>query len=470
MRPTVILDGVEYEKQRNGELIPIGDVDADQAFPALSALSAEVHVSPNGHSPLPELSDPVLAPDSIALHGIAGEVVRTFEPYTEADPAALLFNFHAEFGAMVGPMARARVGSAPQPPALFVALVGRSSRSRKGTATAEIGALMRQVEDGWHDRHQLSGFGSGEAFIEHASEQAGEAIYMVETELARVLAVASRDGSSVSSVLRAAWDFRRMEHRIRKNTYDAPPAPVVMVGHITIDELRDPRHGLRPVEIMNGFGNRVQWVWVDRRRLVPDPEPPPQHVLLPLIRRIRDVLDAARGGPSLLTRSDEARQLWDEDLYQRVAEDEGAGLVDALTARAEAQILRLSLLYALEDGAPVIDRVHLEAAWECWRYCRWSAQRIFVGRGTGDPDVDRIVAVLAAGEELTGRDLDRMFLGHRSTADLRERAIRLGVAQEISKPTAGRPAIVLTSPADKADKADKGLWWVRPTFQHMEEG
>ena len=56
-------------------------------------------------------------------------------------------------------------------------------------------------------------------------------------------------GSSVSSVLRAAWDFRRLEHRIRKQRYDAPPAPVSLVAHITMDELRDSRHGLHLVEI-----------------------------------------------------------------------------------------------------------------------------------------------------------------------------------------------------------------------------
>jgi hypothetical protein len=104
-----------------------------------------------------------------------------------------------------------------------------------------------------------------------------------------------------------------------------------------------------------------------------------------------------------------------------MAEDDGTGLVDALTARAEAQVLRLSLIYALLDGAQAADRAHLEAAWEVWRYCRWSAQRIWVGAGTGDPDLDRIQAVLD-GQDLSNRDLDRMFSGNRSTRDLRDKA------------------------------------------------
>lgn len=413
------------------------------------------------------LSLPELDPRSAALGGLAGDVVRGLEPHTEADPAALLVNFLTTFGAMVGPMAETQVGFAHHPPALFVGMVGRTSRSRKGTATTEIDGLMRHVEDGWHDRHRVSGFGSGEAFIEHASENPGDAIYMVEPELARLLAAASRDGSSVSSVLRNAWDFRRMEHRIRKVKHDAPAAPVSLVGHITIDELRDARHGLRPVEIMNGFGNRVLWMFVDRRRLLPDLVPVPDQVVNALVRRIRAALGQART-TNVLQRSDPAAGLW-RRLYEEVAADDGTGVVDALTARAEAQLLRLSLIYALIDGADEIDRPHLESAWELWRYCRWSAQFVWVGPGTGDGDVDRVAEILAGGDDLTARELDRMFSGHRSTRDIREAAVRLGVAEVVTRQTGGRPSVVLTSPREEADKADKGRGWVRTRFMRPDD-
>lgn len=101
-------------------------------------------------------------------------------------------------------------------------------------------------------------------------------------------------------------------------------------------------------------------------------------------------------------------------------------------------MLRLSVDYALLDGADRIEQVHLESAWEMWRYCRWSAQHIWVGSGTGDPDVDRIAERLDAGDELDGRELDRMYSGNRSSRDLRESAIRLGVAVQREEPTGGR--------------------------------
>lgn len=405
---------------------------------------------------------PSLPPESAAYRGTAGDVVRALEPYTEADPAGLLVNTIVTFGAMVGGEARTSVGFVRHPPAVYVTLAGRSSRSRKDTATREVEGIFRRVEEGWHDAHQVSGFGSGEAFIEHAAGSPGESILLHEPELGRLLAVASREGSSASSVLRAAWDFRRMEHRVRKQTYDAPPAPVSLVAHVTMDELKDSRSGLRPVEIMNGFGNRFLWVYVDRRRTLATPRSLPESTLTPLVRRLRELLEVARLAGEV-ERTGDAEQLW-VDLYARMGDDDGPGIIGAVTARAEALVLRLSLIYALLDGSNKVDRSHLESAWEIWRYCRWSAQHIWVGAGTGDSDVDRIAAVLSTGEELTGRDLDRMFLGHRSTADLRDRAVRLGVAVEVKEGSGGRPRILLRA-AGKADEADKGRWWLEPAFR-----
>ena len=179
--------------------------------------------------------------------------------------------YMVEFGSMVGGMAEARVGFAHHPPAIYAALVGRTSNSRKGTAQTEVDGVVDRVEEGWQGRHRVGGFGSGEAFLEHAAENPGDAVLMVESEFSRLLAVASREGSSVSSVLRSAWDFHRLEYRVRRQRYEAPPAPVSLLAHITAEELKDGRHGLRLNEVMNGFGNRVS---VGLRRSALDPAEP----------------------------------------------------------------------------------------------------------------------------------------------------------------------------------------------------
>ena len=321
---------------------------------------------------------------------------------------------------------------------------------------------MGRVEDGWHERHQVSGFGSGEAFIQHAAERPGEAILMIEPELSRLFAVAAREGSTASAALRSAWDFRRMELRTRSHLLDAPAAPVSLVGHITMGELRDTRHGLRGVEILNGFGNRVLWTYVDRRKSVSSPRPLRGTEITPLVWRLRLALESARRSGEVM-RSPEAELLW-KGLYGEIVDDAAEGIVDAVVARGEAQLLRLSLIYALLDGSATIGPRHLESAWEVWRYCRWSAQHIWVGDGTGDPDLDRIADLLSAGDELSASQLDRMFHGHRSIPELRAKAISTGIAMEYTRDTGGRPARMLRA-AEKAEKGPSSRWWVYPRFR-----
>src|SRR5207248_1730497 len=139
-------------------------------------------------------------------------------------------------------------------------------------------------------------------------------------------------GSTVSSVLRNAWGYRRMEHRVRGRTYSAPPAPVGLLGHITMGELLDARSGLRTVDVRNGLANRVLWTYVERGQRIPSPRAVDERVLRPLVIRLRASLENARR-LGLVERSVQAEQLWG-NLYTTIDQDEGWGLVDDLTARA----------------------------------------------------------------------------------------------------------------------------------------
>ena len=66
--------------------------------------------------------------------------------------------------------------------------------------------------------------------------------------------------------------------------------------------------------------------------------------------------------------SDDAGVLWDE-MYTALGEGE-TGLVGALLARAEAQIVRLACIFALLDVTDVIQPQHLRAAMAVWEYLR----------------------------------------------------------------------------------------------------
>ena len=68
-------------------------------------------------------------------------------------------------------------------------------------------------------------------------------------------------------------------------------------------------------------------------------------------------------------------------------------MVGALTSLAEAQVLRLSLIYALLDGERLVRVPHLLAALSVWDYCETSVKYIF-GQTLGDPVADGILETL----------------------------------------------------------------------------
>lgn len=73
-----------------------------------------------------------------------------------------------------------------------------------------------------------------------------------------------------------------------------------------------------------------------------------------------------------MKRDDEARTLW-WGIYEVLSEGK-PGLLGAVISRAEAQVMRLSCLFALLDCSLVVRKPHLEAALAVWRYSEDSAR------------------------------------------------------------------------------------------------
>ena len=116
-------------------------------------------------------------------------------------------------------------------------------------------------------------------------------------------------------------------------------------------------------------------------------------------------------------------------------------MLGAVTARAEAQTLRLSLLYALLDASPQIRRPHLEAALALWQFAEASAVYIF-GDAVGDPVADRVLAALRANGPMSQSALSDLFGRHLSAAKLAralETLLRLGKVRMQQLATGGRP-------------------------------
>ncbi len=104
---------------------------------------------------------------------------------------------------------------------------------------------------------------------------------------------------------------------------------------------------------------------------------------------------------------------------------------------------RLWVVYALVDGSPVMEEVHLRAARAVWDYCQASVEWIF-GSATGDEAADMILrALLEVGPEgMTGTDIRSLFANHLS-GSRRLAAVGLlvkrGLAVTVVEPTPGAP-------------------------------
>jgi hypothetical protein len=206
--------------------------------------------------------------DPAALTGLAGRVVEVLSPHTEADPAALLLTFLAAFGNLAGRGPHAVADGADHPARLNVVLVGDTSRSRKGTAWANIRKLLEQADPDWYDECVVpGGLSTGEGLIAAVrdvdGDDEGEAPdkrrLVMEPEFARVLAVAAREGNTLSAVLRSAWDDGRLRVLTRKDPLQATGAHISIVGHITTEELV---RRLADTEVANGFANRLLFTCV----------------------------------------------------------------------------------------------------------------------------------------------------------------------------------------------------------------
>jgi hypothetical protein len=269
-----------------------------------------------------------------AFHGIAGELVRAIKPHSEADEAALLTNFLVGAGNAIGRIPYAQVEGTRHHTNFFAVLVGETSKSRKGTSWGRIESAFYLVNSDWTSRIQPGGLSSGEGLIwavrdpiekEKTDKEgiqrtetldegvADKRLMIVEEEFASVLKIMAREGNSLSSVLRQAWDKGSLKTIVKNAPAKATGAHISIVGHISKMELL---RYLNDIEAGNGFGNRFLWMCSKRARILPSGggevdynELTPK--LFNCLRQARTI--------GLVTRDAEADEAW-EGIYPELSE------------------------------------------------------------------------------------------------------------------------------------------------------
>ena len=399
-----------------------------------------------------------------AFHGLAGAFVRLVEPGTEADPAALLFQFLVAIGSIIGRGPHYRAGADKHHSNLYVVLVGNSSKARKGTSWSEVNRICEQIDLHWAKTRAQSGLTSGEGLIhavrdsvtesvaikekgrviDHQEQvtDAGESdkrLLVSETEFGQALQCAARDGSTLSPVVRNAWDGVQLRVLAKSAKATCAEPHISIVGHITNTELQ---RLLTTSDAANGFANRFLWVCSVRSKCLPFGGIVDTEALSLLSSLAREAVTFARDVQEV-SWAEEARTLWAE-VYPQLSEGK-SGALGLVTARAEAQTIRLALLYALLDKSPQIHVAHLQAALELWRYASDSAAFIF-GQSLGDPVADSIVTLLRERPEgVTRTELSEHFGRNKSSTEL-DAALTLarssGLIRVGRRETGGRPAEV----------------------------
>lgn len=388
----------------------------------------EAYAKLNGHTHRPVMDGGVAAAsspcwpelDDAALHGIAHKVVSTVLPHSEAAEVALLASLLTACGNAMGRGAYIRVGADRHHLNLNVGLVGETSKGRKGMSWNFVRDLVHAADPFWAEERIMGGLSSGEGLIyavrdkrmgvnkegDPIVEDPGaddKRLMVVEGEFAGPMRTMTREGNTLSVLIRQAWDGGKLATLTRNSPLKATDAHVSIIGHITKTELLKL---LSEADAHNGFANRFLWLLVRRSKALPFGGDWTDVNAAPLVRDLNAAIEYGRQ-PREIGWDAGARGLWAE-VYEDLSEGK-PGLFGATTSRGEAQTLRLAALYATLDSRQAIARPHVEAALALWRYAEASALWIF-GNATGDAVADRIVSALEEKSEgLTRTDISGLF-------------------------------------------------------------
>lgn len=410
-----------------------------------------------GHQQEPEVDGdeqdrwPVMAND--AYYGLAGDVVATLDPYTEADPAGVLFAFLAFGGCYFGTRPHVRGGNTRHPGRIWPILAGSTASGAKGTAVAAASQVIEAVDENFTRHNRAAGLSTSEGLIRRVRDSTGDPsdkdfdegvmdkrLFVNEPEFASVLGRARREGNTLSATLRDAYDGVVLQTLVSHSPLKATDHHITVVAAITPQELIEK---LTATDVANGLANRFMVVASRRSKLLPDGGDPPQRALADLAGRFRGALSTVKGVQQM-RRTDAAARLWADEYHHRFGRKFDEGPVAAMFARWHAHSARMSVIYALLDGQGQVDVAHVRASLAAWDYVEASVRYVF-GAEDCDRDLGRLVEYIDAAQ-LGGRSRKEvsveLFGKHKTKKELDvvfAKLLDLGRYEMKKVATAGRP-------------------------------
>ena len=404
---------------------------------------------PHDYNPEPDDNEPDETPieytpwpeplSEFAFHGPIGRLAKLIEPNTEADISAIVFQALVMVGNVIGRVAHFMAEGTPHFCNEFVGIVGATAKGRKGSSYGQVKSVISPIDPDWANKRTKSGLTSGEGLIFHVRDEireikmqkgqmievvtdAGEhdkRMLVVEEELSSAIKAMSREGNTLSGVLRQAWDSPVVLAPMTKNNRITASHPhISIIGHITRDELIK---CLKAVENTNGGTNRFLWCCAKRSKLLPFGG----RTSGPELDKIAQELDCAIGFAQILkaevTFDAEAAEMW-SIVYEQLGEVP-PGTIGAILSRAEPHVRRIAMIYAVMDRSHLIRPEHLEAALEIWRYSADSVRWIFGGIDSGETVQSKVAEKISKfidskPEGCSRRDICRYMGGKTKPTDV----------------------------------------------------
>lgn len=409
---------------------------APLANPATAAPAGQVSTTPSTalrNAPIP---------DPACLYGLVGDIALAGSQNTEANPYAVAASAIAYLGAAMGRGPYFPIGDDLHHARLFLLHVGRSGLGRKGTAkklVKRINETLKAKDELLAPQVHSGGLSSREglAMLIHDGYTDGRTshpavadkrLQVIESEFANVLHQTKRDGNTLSTALRDAWDGNNIQPAVKTSRVWATDPHISIIGDITPSELLDV---MATRELTNGFANRFIFIYAEGDKVNAFPQPTPDTVVEALADRVAQVLRYAgadnHGSNNVLRMAFSANAaLAYEGIYGGELRDRSDGeRIAALLDRRAPVLLRLAMLFALTDQTHIITVDHINAAMAWIRY--WGDSVKFIFQNPANPlaakakptITQRIVDHLTAHGPTTRTDLVKNCFGkHIAAAEL----------------------------------------------------
>jgi hypothetical protein len=349
------------------------------------------------------IEDTVIAPPQATpgmFYGLVGELASIAATGTEINPVAAAMVYLSFLGANVGRDTFLFINNTYHHPRIFTLHIGRSGRGGKGDSQQLTQRIRKRIEE--RDSSLLGhthtgGLSSREGLAALIHDGHGETpaivdkrLWIVESEFANVLHQSKREGNTLSTALRDAFDGCDIKPATKSKPIGATNPHIGIHANITPAEFNSM---LSAREMSNGFANRFLMMFSENIGYVPFPTPTPERLIDELASKTMDIIHFAKGGyPNSINGleinlSQAAKDLYAE-VYQELRRPLDSDFITSMLERRAPYALRLAMLFALTDQTRVIEACHLQAALEWIRYSINTVKFVFADKANNQQQVE----------------------------------------------------------------------------------